>query len=129
MAHDPPKRLGADLEHLCCVFGGKNFHCKKSTAFGCSLGKPLVKPVTSFPRPLIPNAEKLVIVADVASQLSGVVSMRNHHCFAKIFFLLRFQLFLTLLLGYQRDSIGFLHVDLRDERIAVLDSSLFVRFS
>jgi hypothetical protein len=25
MAHDPPKRLGADLEHLCCIFGGKNF--------------------------------------------------------------------------------------------------------
>ena len=26
MAHDSPERFGAYLEHLCCVFGGKNFH-------------------------------------------------------------------------------------------------------
>jgi hypothetical protein len=75
MADNAAKSFAADLKHRGCLFGGKNFHCKKSTAFGCSLGKPLVKPVTSSPRPLFPNAEKLVIVACVASQLSGVVSM------------------------------------------------------
>jgi hypothetical protein len=25
MAHDPPKRFSANLEHLCCIFGGVNF--------------------------------------------------------------------------------------------------------
>jgi hypothetical protein len=74
MAHDPPKRFGADLKHRGGGLCGVNFHLKKSTAFGCSLGKPLVKPVASSPRPLFPNAEKLVIVACVASQLLGVVS-------------------------------------------------------
>jgi hypothetical protein len=29
MAHDPPKRLGADLEHGCCLFGGENFQSVK----------------------------------------------------------------------------------------------------
>jgi hypothetical protein len=29
MAHDPPERFAADLEHGCCLFGGKNFHLEK----------------------------------------------------------------------------------------------------
>jgi len=26
MAHDPPERFAADLEHGCCLFGGEDFH-------------------------------------------------------------------------------------------------------
>jgi hypothetical protein len=26
MAHDPPERFAADLEHSCCLFGRINFH-------------------------------------------------------------------------------------------------------
>jgi hypothetical protein len=26
MAHDPPERFAADLEHGCCLFGRINFH-------------------------------------------------------------------------------------------------------
>jgi hypothetical protein len=29
MAHDPPERFGAYLEHLCCGLGRINFHLKK----------------------------------------------------------------------------------------------------
>ena len=75
MPDNATERFRADLEHRGGGLCGVNFHCKKSTAFGCSLGKPLVQPVASSLRPLFPNAEKLVIVACVASQLLGVVSM------------------------------------------------------
>jgi hypothetical protein len=29
MAHDPPERFGAYLEHLCCGLCGINFHLEK----------------------------------------------------------------------------------------------------
>ena len=75
MAHDSPERFAADLEHGCCLFGGENFQNMEIDSVRVFTWECTTQPVTSFPRPLIPNAEKLVIVADVALQLRGVVSM------------------------------------------------------
>jgi len=35
-ANDTTKRLGADLKHLCRVFGGEDFH-QRGMATGCSI--------------------------------------------------------------------------------------------
>jgi hypothetical protein len=72
-ANDPPKRLGADLEHLRRVFGGVDFH-EREMATGCSIRGENPIPRSRLSLLSISSCQKLVIVADVVLQLSGVVS-------------------------------------------------------
>jgi hypothetical protein len=72
-ANDTPKRLAADLQHRGCLFGRINFH-QKGLATGCSSRVKIQKPRNRLALFSISGCQKLVIVADVVLQLSGVVS-------------------------------------------------------
>jgi hypothetical protein len=72
-ANDPTERLGADLEHLRCILGRKNFH-EREMATGCSIRGENPIPRSRLSLLSISSCQKLVIVADVVLQLSGVVS-------------------------------------------------------
>jgi hypothetical protein len=72
-ANDPPKRLGAYLEHLRRVFGSEDFHERGMATKWSVRGKnPKPRRIISMRSTL--GCQKSVIVADVVLQLSGVVS-------------------------------------------------------
>ena len=72
-ANDTTKRLAADLQHRGCLFGRINFH-EREMATGCSIRGENPIPRSRFSLLSISSCQKLVIVADVVLQLSGVVS-------------------------------------------------------
>jgi hypothetical protein len=72
-ANDTTKRLGADLQHPGCLFGRINFH-ERGMATKWSIREKITKPRRIISMRSTLGCQKLVIVADVVLQLSGVVS-------------------------------------------------------
>jgi hypothetical protein len=70
MPDNPTERFRADLEHRGCIFGGVNFQNVEIDSVRVLTWEYTMQPVRASRSSLCPNAEKLVIVACVALQLS-----------------------------------------------------------